>query len=72
MIPTVELECNLYGTISHSIRLWKKCGIKVELTFRRINSTLLNSFQSSLSRLDESHTVEVKYVPHCYYTMEIT
>ena len=23
-IPTVELECNLCGTESHSIRLWKK------------------------------------------------
>ena len=48
-IPTVELECNLYGTESHSIRLWKKCGIKVELAFRRINSTLWNLFESSLS-----------------------
>ena len=27
----------------------KKCEIKVELTFRRINSTLWNSFESSLS-----------------------
>ena len=51
-IPTVELEYNLYGTESHSIRLWKKCGINVELTFRRINSTLWNSFESSLSGVD--------------------
>ena len=48
-IQTVELECNLYGTESHSIRLWKKCGIIVELIFRRINSILWNSFGSSLS-----------------------
>ena len=49
----MELECNLYGTErSHSIRLWKKCGINVELTFRRINSTLWNSFESSLSGVD--------------------
>ena len=26
------VERNLYGTESHLIRLWKKCGIKVELT----------------------------------------
>ena len=48
-MPTVELECNLNGTESHSVRLWKKCGIIVELTFRRINSILWNSFGSSLS-----------------------
>ena len=58
-IPTVQLECNLYGTESHSIRLWKKCGIKVELTFKRINSTLWNSFESSLSGVDGWHTVEL-------------
>ena len=51
-IPTVELECNLYGTESHSIRLWKERGIKVELTFRRINSTLQNPFEPSLSGVD--------------------
>ena len=58
-IQTVELECNLYGTESHWIRLWKKCGIKVELTFRRRNSTLSNSFESSLSGVDLCHTVEL-------------
>ena len=58
-IPTVELECNWNGTESHWIRLWKKCGIKVELTFRRRNSTLWNSFESSLSVVDLWHTVEL-------------
>ena len=48
----MELECNLYGTESDSVRLWKKCGIKVELTFRRTNATLWNSFESSLSGVD--------------------
>ena len=48
----MDLECNLYGTESHSIRLWKKRGIKVELTFKRINSTLWNPFELSLSGVD--------------------
>ena len=48
----MELECNLYGTEIHSIRSWKKCGIKVELTFRRINSILWNSLDPSFSGID--------------------
>ena len=48
----MKLECNLYETESHSIRLWKKRGIKVELTLRRINSTLWNPFEPSLSGVD--------------------
>ena len=57
------------------VRLWKKCGIIVELTFRRINSTLWNFFGSFLSGVDGNYcgiTVEVKYVPHCFRTMEFT
>ena len=45
----MKLECNLYGTENHSIRLWKKCGIIVELTFRVINSIPWNSFEPSIS-----------------------
>ena len=67
----MELECNLYGTESHSIPLWKKCGIKVELTFRRINSTLWNSFESSLSGADGLHTVELLWKLSTFHIVSI-
>ena len=70
-IPTVELECNFYGTESHWSRLWKKCGIKVELTFRYINSTLWNSFVSSLSSVDGWHAVELLWKSSTFHIVSI-
>ena len=70
-IPTVELEYNFYETENHSIRLWKKCGIIVELTFRRINSTLWNSFGSSLSGVYVWHTVELLWKLSMFHIVSI-
>ena len=67
----VELECNLYGTESHSILLWKKHGIIVELTFRRINSTLWNSFGLFLSGVHGQHTVELLWKLSMFHIVSI-
>ena len=67
----MELECNLYGTESHSIRLWKKCGIIVELIFRGINSTLWNSFGLSLSGVHGRHTVELLWKLSMFHIVSI-
>ena len=53
------------------IQLWKKCGIIVELSFRRINSTLWNSFGSSLSGLDGGHTVELLWKLSMFHIVSI-
>ena len=70
-ISIVELECNLYGTESHSILLWKKCGIIVELTFRLINSTLWNSFGLSLSGVHGWNTVELLWKLSMFHIVSI-
>ena len=72
-ISIVELECNLYGTESHSMRLWKKCGIIVELTFRRIHSALWNSFGLSLSGVHAygPHTVELLWKLSMFHIVSI-
>ena len=49
----------------------KKCGIKVEGTFRRINSTLWNLFESSLSSVDGRPTVELLWKLSTFHVVSI-